>query len=105
MADAPPEQTAQITAAAEHFVPAGDGAARQAAEEAIVDGFGAISLVTVFIAALATGAAFFIRHGAAAVPLPRPVPHGVGEESPAPAGVEPAVSAARVAGSGSIGGG
>jgi MFS transporter, DHA2 family, methylenomycin A resistance protein len=105
LADAPPAQAAQITAAAEHFVPAGDGATRQAAEEAIVDGFVAIALVTVFIAALATGAAFFIRHGATAAPLPRPLPRAVGEGSRGPDGVEPAVSVARVAGNSSIGDG
>lgn len=73
LADVPPEQAAQVTAAAEHFVPAGDGTARLAAEQVIVDGFIAIALVTVLIAALATAAAFFIRHGAVE-PLPRPFP-------------------------------
>ncbi|MGD9894039.1 MAG: MFS transporter [Dehalococcoidia bacterium] len=72
LTDLPPEQSAQITAAAEHFVPAGDGEARLASEDVIVDGFIAIAVVTVFIAALATGAAYFIRHGVADTPRPRP---------------------------------
>jgi DHA2 family methylenomycin A resistance protein-like MFS transporter len=59
---APPEQVAQITRAAEHFIPTGDGAVRLAVEEAIVDGFVLISLVTVVIAGLAMATAFFIRH-------------------------------------------
>jgi MFS transporter, DHA2 family, methylenomycin A resistance protein len=69
LATVPPEQAAQVTAAAEHFVPAGDGAARLAAEEVIVEGFIMIALVTVLIAGLATAAAFFIRHRLMAAPV------------------------------------
>jgi len=94
-ADATPAQTAQVTAAAEHFVPAGDGAVRLAASEEIVDGFIQVALWTVVIAALATGAAFFIRHrslGAAPV-LTVPAPVG---SAPSPG---PSPAAAREGGS------
>jgi hypothetical protein len=104
LADLPPEQSAPITAAAEHFVPAGEGEARLAAEEVIVDGFIAIALVTVFIAALATGAAYFIRHRSE--PLPRPLPAPTrGAGSPGLGEVEHSVVAGRVAGNGSFGDG
>lgn len=62
LADAPPAQVAEATAAAGHFVPAGEGPLRQITEQVIVDGFILIALVTVVMAALATAAAFFIRH-------------------------------------------
>jgi hypothetical protein len=73
LAAAPPAQAAQVTAAAEHFVPAGEGEARLAASEVIVDGFIQIAHWTVVIAGLATGAAFFSRHRATA-PSPDPSP-------------------------------
>ena len=63
---APPAQSAQVRAAAEHFVPAGQGETRAIAAQAIVDGFIRISLVAAILAAIATGAAFFIRHRAPA---------------------------------------
>jgi EmrB/QacA subfamily drug resistance transporter len=73
LADVPPAQAAQVTAAAEHFVPAGEGDVRLAASEVIVDGFIQIAAWTVVIAGLATGAAFFIRHRSLG-PSPGPSP-------------------------------
>jgi EmrB/QacA subfamily drug resistance transporter len=84
LAAATPEQAAQVTAAAEHFVPAGEGEARLAASEVIVDGFIQIALWTVVIAGLATGAAFFIRHRAAAAGGSVPAAASPGGVAPSP---------------------
>jgi len=83
LTDLPPAQAAQVMTAAEHFVPSGEGETRQATEEVILDGFIAIALVTVVIAALATAAAFFIRHriDVSVGPLPRPLPRSAMEGS------------------------
>jgi EmrB/QacA subfamily drug resistance transporter len=53
---APPGQVAQVAAAADHFVPAGEGEVRVAAEESIVGGFVLISAVGVAVSAVAAGA-------------------------------------------------
>jgi hypothetical protein len=74
---APPAQVAQITAAADHFAPAGDGEARLVAEEAIVDGFVWIALVGLTLSGIATGSAFFIRHRS-------PTTHAVGTSRGSP---------------------
>ena len=80
LADAPPAQVAQVTAAADHFVPVGEGDVRLAAEDVILDGFLRIAAWTVLIAGLASVAAFFIRHRL--VIQPQPEPH----RNPAPGG-------------------
>lgn len=71
---APEGQVTTIVAAADQFVPAGQGEVRAVAQEEIVNGFVLLSATGVAIAVLAVGAAAFIRYGApAAVPAPRPV--------------------------------
>jgi MFS transporter, DHA2 family, methylenomycin A resistance protein len=78
-ADAPPAEAAAVTAAAEHFVPAGSAATRAVTEQVIVDGFVLIALATVVIALLATLAAAFIRHRA-----PMALTAGGRSDAPAP---------------------
>jgi EmrB/QacA subfamily drug resistance transporter len=81
-------EAAAISAAAEHFVPAGDGAARESARESIVEGFVLLSEVGVAISVVAAGAALFVRHrspakdearAAPAAPLSTAAPVGGGE--------------------------
>ncbi|MHB8574440.1 MAG: MFS transporter [Dehalococcoidia bacterium] len=57
-----PAQVARITAAATHFVPAGQGQTLMVARQAIVAGFVRTAAVAALLCALAAGAAFFIRH-------------------------------------------
>jgi MFS transporter, DHA2 family, methylenomycin A resistance protein len=77
LADAPPAQVAQVQRAAEHFVPAGDGAVRAEAEQVIVDGFVLLAAASAVLSLIAGGTAVFIRHRMAAAqpqPLPQPLP-------------------------------
>ncbi|MEX1102798.1 MAG: hypothetical protein WED87_01010, partial [Dehalococcoidia bacterium] len=60
-ADTPPAQRAEVESAAEHLVPAGDSAVREASEQSIVDGYVQIAFWGVVVAALATVSAAFIR--------------------------------------------
>jgi MFS family permease len=73
--DAPPARVAQVTGAAEHFLPTGEGTVRQQTEETIVEGFVLIALATLLFSLVATAAAFFIRYQApASQPGPAPAP-------------------------------
>ena len=97
LATSPPAEVAAVTAAAEHFVPAGEGDAHLVAEAAIVDGFVRMALVASLVSGVAMLAAFFIRHrlstgtrtpvpartdappSEVATNTPRPLPHGAGQ--------------------------
>ncbi len=59
-------EQAQVTAAASHFAVAGEGPAREAARDEIVNGFIEIAVGGSVIALIAAGTAVFIRHGGAA---------------------------------------
>lgn len=84
LAAVPPAQSAAAVAAADHFVPVGEGSVRVETEEVIVEGFVRIATVGVAVCALATLAAFMIRHRAQShAPAPAPVaavPPGVRPE-------------------------
>ena len=83
LADVPPAQMAQATAAAEHFAPAGEGAVRQQSGETIVEGFVLVAFATLLLSAVATVAAFFIRYQA---PSRQPAATPIPTEPPVPAG-------------------
>lgn len=70
-----PAQIAQVTAAAEHFVAAGEGEVRIEARESVVDGFVLMSRAGVAVAGIAATSAFFLRRRAP-VAVPVPVPAG-----------------------------
>ncbi|HEY8491425.1 MAG TPA: MFS transporter [Dehalococcoidia bacterium] len=70
LAGLPPEQAAPAVAAAAHFAPAGEGEARAAAQDTILEGFILLAVAGMAISAVATAAAGFIRHRA---PAPQPV--------------------------------
>jgi DHA2 family methylenomycin A resistance protein-like MFS transporter len=74
LAHLPPAQVAQVTAAADHFVPAGDGDTRRVAGAVIVDGFVRVAALGALLGGVATAAAGFIRHGAGPAPAPRGEP-------------------------------
>ncbi len=57
----PPDQSARVVAAAEHFVAAGPGDTRAEADRIIVDGFVLVAAYGVLVTAVATASAFFIR--------------------------------------------
>ncbi|HLZ71473.1 MAG TPA: DHA2 family efflux MFS transporter permease subunit [Dehalococcoidia bacterium] len=67
-------QQAAVRRAAEHFLPAGTGAAQAAARQAIVDGFVRVSLFVALLSVAAALAAVFIRHRAASDPAPESAP-------------------------------
>jgi EmrB/QacA subfamily drug resistance transporter len=81
-ATTPAAERARVEAAADHFVPAGQGEVRAASEQSIVDGYVTLASWGVVVAGFATVSAAFIRM--------RPVP--VPRESPAPATAVPARS-------------
>jgi len=62
----PAEQVSVVARGVERFVPATASAFRAASEQLIVDGFVLVSAVCVAMGLVATGAAFFIRHGGVA---------------------------------------
>lgn len=83
LAPLPPAQAVQMTAAAEHFLPAGEGETYRIASEVIVDGFVLLALVSALMSAVAAGAALFIRHRAPGAQL-QPVIVETAEHGPLP---------------------
>jgi len=73
-AGVPAAEAAAYQEAAHHFVPAGEGAARDATRTAVVDGFVTVSVVGLGICVLAAGAAGAIRYRKAAAPLAAALP-------------------------------
>lgn len=67
-----PAQAAQITARAEHFVPSGEGATKDAAANTVIDGYLWVAMAGLGIVSAAGVAAAFIRPKAQAVAVVRP---------------------------------
>ena len=82
LAEGPPAQAAQVTAAAGHFVPAGEGETRLVAEQVIVDAFIRTAIAASVLCGIAAVAAFFIRHRAPAA-APSPVRQTAGAKATA----------------------
>jgi hypothetical protein len=90
LAGLPAADIARASSAAQHFLPAGSGATRLAAQQVIVDGFVRVTMVVSLVSAGAAIAASFIRHRLETkepVLLVQSVPESGMSQSPAPSAV------------------